>query len=144
MHAGLRLVLPDRGDDRRLYGHGRVGQLGDGTFTVTVTSTPNTPVGVDITVIPVDATTGTTPVTIHFSEVTDEGMTTLVTSHTGPPPPHGFTFLGTYYEIHTTAAFDSAQVCFTNPLVNGQPRAVGHFDGATGPCSPSLRNTRSA
>jgi N-acetylneuraminic acid mutarotase len=58
-------------------------------------------------VSPVDSTTGTTPVTVTFSNVTEPGQTTLVTSTQGPPPPTGFRF-GTrivYYEIVTTATY---------------------------------------
>lgn len=66
---------------------------------------PNTPPGDDIAIEPVDDTTGTTPVTITFDQVTEEGTTSLVTLPEGDPEPVGFK-LGdppTYYEITTTA-----------------------------------------
>lgn len=65
----------------------------------------NTPVGTNIAVQPVDTTTGTTPVTLTCSNVTQAGTTSLTTSGTGTPPPSGFK-LGdppTYYELTTTA-----------------------------------------
>ena len=56
---------------------------------------------------PEDETTGETPVSVTFDEVTGAGETTLTTSDTGPQPPGGFE-LGdppVYYDIKTTASF---------------------------------------
>jgi alpha-tubulin suppressor-like RCC1 family protein len=79
-----------------------------------------TPVGPDVTVSPVDQTTGEpAPVELTFDNVTGGGETT-VTSGTvgqggGPPAPGGFR-LGnppTYYDVQTTATFTgSATLCF--------------------------------
>ena len=73
----------------------------------------NTPPGAVSGAQPADETTGTTPVTITFTDVDSGGETTLETSSTGPAIPDGFR-LGnpaTYYEIETTAVFDTAEVC---------------------------------
>jgi hypothetical protein len=80
-----------------------------------------TPPGSDVSVSPVDATTGEpAPVTINFGQV-DGGGETTVTSGTvgdgmgGPPAPGGFR-LGnppTYYDVETTAVFSGAvELCF--------------------------------
>ena len=73
----------------------------------------NTPPGPVSGAQPVDETTGTTPVTITFTDVDSGGETTLQTSDVGPAIPDGFR-LGnppTYYEVETTAVFDTAEVC---------------------------------
>src|SRR5262249_26560094 len=49
----------------------------------------NTAVGTNVSVRPVDAATGTEPVTLTFSSVFQAGATTLTTSAAGPPPPTG-------------------------------------------------------
>lgn len=56
---------------------------------------------------PVDASTGTSPVTLTFSQVTTGGTASLTTSAAGPPPPAGFKFGNppVYYEISTSAAY---------------------------------------
>jgi len=67
----------------------------------------STPVGSQVTVAPADVTTGTSPVTVTFSNVTQTGLTSLITSTTGPASPAGFQ-LGTggvYYEIFTTPVY---------------------------------------
>ncbi len=67
----------------------------------------NTPVGSNVTVQPVDATSGVAPVTLTFAEITQAGTTSLTTSGTGTPPPNGFK-LGNppvYYDLSTTAIF---------------------------------------
>jgi uncharacterized delta-60 repeat protein len=73
----------------------------------------NTPPGPSTVTQPVDDSTGTTPVTLTLSNVSQGGDTTLSTSASGPPAPEGFQ-LGappTYYEIETTVTFSQAQVC---------------------------------
>ena len=67
----------------------------------------NTPAGVNVVLHPVDATTGATPITLTFSDVTQAGSTTLTSSASGPATPAGFQ-LGnppTYFELTTTAVF---------------------------------------
>ena len=49
---------------------------------------------------------------ITFTEVYQEGLTTLATSSSGPAPPTGFVVAGVYYELETTAGFYDAKVCF--------------------------------
>jgi hypothetical protein len=67
----------------------------------------NTVPGSDVTVTPVDTTTGTTPVVVSFGSVVAGGVTTLSTAVSGPPLPAGFK-LGTpalYFDVSTTATF---------------------------------------
>ena len=65
-----------------------------------------TPTGDDVVVNPVDPSTGTSPVTITFDEVTGTGTTTVTSSSRGEPPSSSLK-LGsnppTYFEVHTTA-----------------------------------------
>lgn len=75
----------------------------------------NTSTGPGVTVQPVDPTTGTTPVTLYFSNVTAPGLTTLVTGPAGPAVPGSF-LLGNslYYNISTTATTTGfIDVCIT-------------------------------
>ena len=75
---------------------------------------PNTSSGGDVVIEPVDDTTGTTPVTITFDQIDEEGTTSLVILPEGDPEPPGFK-LGdppTYYEITTTAEISGdIEVC---------------------------------
>ena len=103
---------------------------------ITVTDAPgvsvaNTPIGPDVVVVPMDAGTGTAPVTITFANVVQVGDTTLVIGPAGPPPPPGFVH-GTpplYYEVGTTAVFTgTARVCVSYAGVSfrGEP-GLWHF-----------------
>ena len=67
----------------------------------------NTIVGTNIGVTPLDTTTGLTPVTMNFGNVTKAGTTGLTTSSTGAPPPPAFQpgVPPMYYDISTTATF---------------------------------------
>ncbi|MHC4103623.1 MAG: kelch repeat-containing protein, partial [Planctomycetota bacterium] len=82
--------------------------------TTEIYNADNTPIGGNVTVQPVDAITGMTPVILTFAQVTQAGTTSLTTSSSGPPPPFGFK-LGnpaTYYDITTTAVFSGPiEVC---------------------------------
>jgi uncharacterized repeat protein (TIGR01451 family) len=86
----------------------------NGTTDVFAFALVNTPAGSNVVVQPVDTTTGTTPVTLTFSNVSQGGETSLTTSSSGPSPPTGFK-LGnppTFYEIATTAVFSgTVEVC---------------------------------
>lgn len=65
---------------------------------------------------PVDSTTGTSPVTMTFSNVTQTGSTSLSTAPAGPPPPQGFKIGNppTYFDISTTASFSGpVTVCIS-------------------------------
>lgn len=74
----------------------------------------NTSMGSGVSVSPIDETTGTTPVTVTYSEVTQFGTTTLITTSTAPPPPGGFTFgdMSTFYDLSTTAEYSGPiEIC---------------------------------
>jgi hypothetical protein len=95
----------------------------------------NTPAGANVNVQPADSTTGTTPVSLTFSQVTQVGETSLSTSDSGPAPPSGFQ-LGspaTYYELTTTALFSGAvEVCVNYSGVSFQDESqlrLFHFEG---------------
>lgn len=89
-------------------------QAGDVLLIFNRRKAGNTPVGSNIAVSPRDVTSGTTPVTLTFSSVTQAGNTTLSTASSGPNPPSGFS-LGspaTYYNLSTSAAFNGGiQIC---------------------------------
>ena len=76
----------------------------------------NTPQGINVAVKPLDAATGTTPVTITFDNVSQPGTTTLTINSTGPLAPAGFQ-LGTpamFYDVSTTAVFSGAiSICIS-------------------------------
>jgi Calx-beta domain len=101
---------------------------------IAVTDTPqifNTASGRRITVLPVDLTSQTSPVTLDFADVIQPGNSTLMISAVGPPPPHGFV-PGTparYYDVSTTAVFlGNAQVCINYAGISfqGTP-SLWHF-----------------
>jgi hypothetical protein len=77
----------------------------------------STPSGTDIVTVPEDSTSGETPITITFADVTTGGETTLTTTETGtgtPPLPTGLRIGNppTYYEISTTAEYSGdIEVC---------------------------------
>jgi len=94
----------------------------------------NTPLG-SPTVQPADTTTGTSPVMLSFSDVTQAGETSLTSSTAGEPPPTGFQ-LGspaTYYDLTTTAEFSgSITVCISYAGVtfsSGAQPQLYHFQG---------------
>ena len=91
----------------------------------------NTPTGTNVGVLPVDLATGTTPATLTYSTVTQEGVTGLVTSSTGPPPPSGFQLVSpaTFYDLTTTAVFSgSVTVCINHGGVTSTSQLF-HFEG---------------
>src|SRR5205823_15092738 len=92
--------------------------------------------GSNVGVAPVDSTTGSTPISLTFSDVTGAGTTSLTTSSAGPTPPSGFTVAGAgiYYDISTTATFTgTVTVCVTyNPASVADPTAVRFFHYNTG------------
>lgn len=77
----------------------------------TLTSAPpvQTPAGENVQVQPVDTTTGATPVTLVFSQVTQAGETGLTTNDTGPAQPAGLALqmLSKFYDLETTAVYVS-------------------------------------
>jgi probable HAF family extracellular repeat protein len=94
------------------------------TDTITLTVL-NTSVGTNLTVRPIDSTTGSTPVSVTYGGVTRAGITSLTTSSTGPAAPTGFQpgVPPVYYNLSTSATFaGTATVCinyagttFANP-----------------------------
>jgi VCBS repeat-containing protein len=103
--------------------------------TVTVIFQQNTPVGANVVVRPVDATTATRPVTLTFSQVDVEGTTSLVTSADGPmaPPRFALGSPATYYELQTTADFSGPiTTCIdysTVAFADESSLRLFHFDG---------------
>ncbi len=92
---------------------------------------PNTGVGVNVLVRPVDTTTGTTPVTLTFANVAQPGVTTLTTSSTGPAAPSGFQLgnPGVYYNLSTTATYTgSVMICINySGITFTQPPQLFHY-----------------
>jgi uncharacterized membrane protein len=105
---------------------------------IQVTDTPvvsNTEGGINVTVTPVDTTTGTTPVTLTFTKVTQPGVTTLTTGTSGPQAPPGFQpgNPGTYYEISTTAVYTGpVTICinYAGTTFTQQPQIFHYQNGA--------------
>jgi FG-GAP-like repeat/HYR domain len=104
------------------------------------TSGPSTPQGSNVVVNPLDPTTGTTPVTITFANVTVEGETMVTSSTIGPPVPSGFRLGSAYYELSTTAAFTgSVEVCFS---YDGPPTpSIVHWVAGVSRIEPITRDT---
>ena len=74
----------------------------------------NTPAGSSVSVTPIDQTTGTSPVTLTFDNVTTSGNTTLETLATGPIPPGFFVVTDPlkYYHLTTTVSFTgNIEIC---------------------------------
>ena len=107
----------------------------------------STPAGANVVVQPMDLTSGTSPVSLTFSTVTDSGTTSLITSSSGPTGPSGFS-LGdppTYYYLTTTAQFSGAiTVCIDYSgitFVNPPPRLFHFENGAWVDATTSLDTT---
>jgi hypothetical protein len=98
----------------------------------------NTPAGANISATPIDTATGTTPVTVTFSSVSQAGTTSVTTSVSGPAPPANFQLgTGVYYHIETTATYSApVMVCINysgTPLAGTMTQpSFGHYDAATG------------
>ncbi|MCI0452627.1 MAG: T9SS type A sorting domain-containing protein [Candidatus Latescibacteria bacterium] len=75
----------------------------------------NTPAGFDVVVTPEDVLTGTSPVTLTFNYIDQEGATTLTTGSLGPSVTGLFTLAnGTYYDLSTSATFfGDFEICIT-------------------------------
>jgi hypothetical protein len=109
-----------------------------GSFNVTVQG--NTTTGSNVSVQPVDSTTGApAPVTLTFSQVSGGGTTTVASTGNNPsgqPLPNQFK-LGnppTFYQISTTAQFTPpVTVCFQYPegaYHNENNLKLMHFNGS--------------
>jgi uncharacterized delta-60 repeat protein len=128
--TGLTDIVIDAGGNIVAAGYGEVP---DGAFWVAARflgggSAPgNTPAGTNVSVSPVDPTTGGTPVTITFASVTAAGDTTVHSSNAGPPAPPNFQLSSVYYDISTTAAYDPpVRIC----IESADPAArLFHYEG---------------
>jgi len=101
------------------------------TDQVTITVL-NTSAGSGVSVTPVDTTTGASPVSLTFSQVTQPGATSLTTASTGPAAPSGFQ-LGNppvYYNLSTTALFSgSVTICINYAgIAFTQPPRLFHYE----------------
>lgn len=96
----------------------------------------NVPAGPAENVLPIDAGTGTSPVSLTFpgGSITTGGITSLTIQSSGPQPPSGFQ-LGTppvYYYIQTTAVFSGAvTICITSPSVTSTSQLIHFGSGGT-------------
>ena len=122
-----------QGVDGSLYG--MTGGGGAGFGTIFRLDLANTPAGANVLVRPVDSSTGTTPVSVTFSDVEQAGNTSLTTSSDGPTVPAGFQ-LGspaTYYAIATKAVVftGNIQVCidYGTTTFPSDSLHLLHFDG---------------
>jgi hypothetical protein len=101
------------------------GTFTDGIFLFVPPAPEPTPAGTDVSIAPVDQTTGTTPVQLDFASVSTPGETTVTSSAAGPEVTGAFR-LGdtpTYYDITTTAVFSGPiEVCVDIPA--GFPEGV--------------------
>jgi len=87
-----------------------LGGIGNLRRTGVICPPPNTPEGTDVSVDLGDGVTTT------FGSVTTEGNTTLEVSSDPPAPdPSGFSLLGTYYDVTTTAVYDEQGLDVTLP-----------------------------
>ena len=96
-----------------------------------------TPTGTTIVVQPTDPETGTSPVTVTFSNVDAAGTTSVTSSASGPALPDGFQ-LGNppiFYDVTTTATFTGPVTsCFAyNPAAFADTTGLQlwHFDSVT-------------
>jgi parallel beta-helix repeat protein len=78
----------------------------------------NTPIGGDVELD--DPISG---VYIKFSNITEGGTTSVITSDIGNPPPSGFSVSGQYYDITTTASY-SGVITIAIPYNVGNPRLM--------------------
>jgi hypothetical protein len=92
---------------------------------------PNTPAGAGVTV-------ALGPVTITFASVFQPGTTSAVPSSAGPPVPSFFQVASDYYELATTATWDTAagaQVCFA--YAGSTAPQIVHFVGGVATTVPT-------
>ncbi len=109
------------------------GTFTDGIFLSVPVIGTLTSTGSQVSVIPMDQITGTTPVTIKFDSVTQAGESIVTTSTSGPALPGAFS-PGTppvYFNLSTTAVYSGQiEVCFNIAGItfpSGTPRLL-HFE----------------
>jgi len=94
----------------------------------------NSPIGANVTVTPVNPSTGTTPVALSFDEITGPGDTTVVVMNTPPELPAGYQLGSQFLDISTTASSSGAiSVCiYYDPLTTPDPAALRllHYEGS--------------
>ena len=112
------------------------GTFTDGIFLSVPVIGTLTSTGSQVSVIPMDQTTGTTPVSMKFDSVTQAGESIVTTSTSGPALPGAFS-LGTppvYFNLSTTAVYSGQiEVCFNLAGItfpSGTPRIL-HFQNNT-------------
>ncbi len=86
----------------------------------------DTPAGTNVPAVPVDPTTGETPVALTFATITTPGDTSVTYTETAPPLPAGFQAGSRYVDITTTAVFNGAiTVCVEyDPATAPDPSAL--------------------
>lgn len=125
----------------KLYAVGGISDERDSKLEVfTTESALNTPVGMGVLVTPIDSTTGRpAPITLSFSNVTSDGVTTLTSSSSNPGAslPNRFRVGSppTYYDINTTAQYTPpVTICVQYPETayqhNESNLKLMHFNGA--------------
>ena len=104
--------------DVRLFGFSGNADFGGGPVVsaahyVKLEGGLNSPTGESVSVLPVDETTGDSPMSLVFDSIVTAGETSLTTSVAGPPPLAGFSIgSGLYFDLSTTASFSgSVQIC---------------------------------
>jgi hypothetical protein len=138
MNNQVLALAVDGSGSGSLYAGGYFTTAGDkvslrfGRYSLNLSVTPE---GTNVVVQPTDATTGATPITLTFDNVTQAGNTSLATSSGGPLPPDGFVMgIPTiYYDITTTATFTGTiDVCidYSNvTFINEATLQLFHFEG---------------
>jgi len=103
---------------------GLIGALGQGCRGVW------TPAGRDVVVTPPDSASGDDPVTVTFDSVSVAGYVSLDILDQGPPPDHGFSLCGKYYDVVTTAAYtESVEVCIDYSETKCKKPRLQHYVG---------------
>jgi hypothetical protein len=107
---------------------------------------PITPIGSHVVVRPFDPSSGDSPVTITFTDVSQPGDTTLDVLTSGPPAPTNFQVAGSYYHLSTTAVFDHAEVCvdLIPPVLPITAPTLVHWVGTPPVISPTTTYFRNA
>lgn len=110
------------------------GSFADGIFLFVPQVATPTSAGSNVAVQPKDATTGTTPITLTFDNISQAGETRVTSSGAGPLTPSSFT-LGdppVFYDISTTAFFSGLiTVCVDISNItfpSGQSPRLLHFE----------------